>query len=191
MSRAFKPYRLTIGTCRTFPKAFLVRRGAEGHCRLARYLRWGLLGPLVPTVFPRGQAVETMCRIEAGFIGRGDWIRTSDPLRPRQVRYQAALRPDLKSSIVAYRPDTEEIGRLTASARLWRVRYGASPAKAEVRPPYVTSARSQERLAEAIDLVEVRHSGRRPVDLHAGRRTPSRWFTLAALRILRWHDPAP
>jgi hypothetical protein len=27
-------------------------------------------------------------------IGRGDWIRTSDPLRPRQVRYQAALRPD-------------------------------------------------------------------------------------------------
>ena len=25
---------------------------------------------------------------------RGDWIRTSDPLRPRQVRYQAALRPD-------------------------------------------------------------------------------------------------
>ena len=26
--------------------------------------------------------------------GRGDWIRTSDPLRPRQVRYQAALRPD-------------------------------------------------------------------------------------------------
>ena len=30
------------------------------------------------------------------FIGRGDWIRTSDPLRPRQVRYQAALRPDNK-----------------------------------------------------------------------------------------------
>jgi hypothetical protein len=30
--------------------------------------------------------------------GRGDWIRTSDPLRPRQVRYQAALRPDLLRS---------------------------------------------------------------------------------------------
>src|SRR4029077_10110434 len=29
------------------------------------------------------------------FIGRGERIRTSDPLRPRQVRYQAALRPDL------------------------------------------------------------------------------------------------
>ena len=30
-----------------------------------------------------------------GENGRGDWIRTSDPLRPRQVRYQAALRPDI------------------------------------------------------------------------------------------------
>ena len=25
--------------------------------------------------------------------GRGDWIRTSDPLLPKQVRYQASLRP--------------------------------------------------------------------------------------------------
>ena len=32
--------------------------------------------------------------------GRGDWIRTSDPLRPRQVRYQAALRPDSNSPIL-------------------------------------------------------------------------------------------
>ena len=28
-------------------------------------------------------------------IGRGGEIRTHDPLRPRQVRYQAALRPDM------------------------------------------------------------------------------------------------
>ena len=26
--------------------------------------------------------------------GRGDWIRTSDPLHPMQVRYQTALHPD-------------------------------------------------------------------------------------------------
>src|SRR5262245_36450901 len=26
--------------------------------------------------------------------GRGEWIRTTDPLLPKQVRYQAALRPD-------------------------------------------------------------------------------------------------
>jgi hypothetical protein len=30
------------------------------------------------------------------FIGRGGEIRTHDPLRPRQVRYQAALRPDIR-----------------------------------------------------------------------------------------------
>ncbi len=28
------------------------------------------------------------------FYGRGDWIRTSDPLLPRQVRCQTALLPD-------------------------------------------------------------------------------------------------
>ena len=28
-------------------------------------------------------------------FGRGGEIRTHDPLRPRQVRYQAALRPDI------------------------------------------------------------------------------------------------
>ena len=28
------------------------------------------------------------------FDGRGEKIRTSDPLHPMQVRYQAALRPD-------------------------------------------------------------------------------------------------
>ena len=28
-------------------------------------------------------------------FGRGGVIRTHDPLRPRQVRYQAALRPDI------------------------------------------------------------------------------------------------
>ena len=27
--------------------------------------------------------------------GRGDWIRTSDPLFPKQMRYQAALLPDI------------------------------------------------------------------------------------------------
>ncbi len=30
----------------------------------------------------------------ADLVGRGGAIRTPDPLRPRQVRYQAALRPD-------------------------------------------------------------------------------------------------
>ena len=35
-----------------------------------------------------------------GENGRGDVIRTHDPLHPMQVRYQAALRPDTTVSIV-------------------------------------------------------------------------------------------
>src|SRR5450631_4209886 len=42
---------------------------------------------------------------EHAAIGRGDWIRTSDPLLPKQVRYQAALRPDILISTTA--PATE------------------------------------------------------------------------------------
>lgn len=29
--------------------------------------------------------------------GRGDWIRTNDHLLPKQIRYQAALHPELLS----------------------------------------------------------------------------------------------
>ena len=32
--------------------------------------------------------------------GRGDWIRTSDPLTPSQVRYQAALHLDRQTHLV-------------------------------------------------------------------------------------------
>jgi hypothetical protein len=35
----------------------------------------------------------------AFLIGRGERIRTSDPLHPMQVRYQAALRPEFWFSI--------------------------------------------------------------------------------------------
>jgi hypothetical protein len=30
-------------------------------------------------------------------VGRDDWIRTSDPLTPSQVRYQAAPHPDVRA----------------------------------------------------------------------------------------------
>ncbi len=36
--------------------------------------------------------------------GRGEKIRTSDPLHPMQVRYQAALRPDTKGAIITEFP---------------------------------------------------------------------------------------
>ncbi len=60
--------------------------------------------------------------------------------------------------------------------------------------------RSDERLAEAIDLVasrrdrdgrwalEVRHPGEMPFELDDGEGRPSRWNTLRALRVLAWHS---
>src|SRR6266850_1645308 len=35
----------------------------------------------------------------SGGGGRGEWIRTTDPLLPKQMRYQAALRPEGRHSI--------------------------------------------------------------------------------------------
>ncbi len=35
-----------------------------------------------------------LLKLRTNIIGRGERIRTSDPLLPKQVRYQAALRPD-------------------------------------------------------------------------------------------------
>ena len=53
---------------------------------------------LYPILYPRGKNarfVRTPIWLEtACVIGRGEMIRTSDPLHPMQVRYQAALRPD-------------------------------------------------------------------------------------------------
>jgi hypothetical protein len=39
---------------------------------------------------------------EASKIGRDDWIRTSDPLTPSQVRYQAAPHPEIFLSAGAH-----------------------------------------------------------------------------------------
>jgi hypothetical protein len=59
-----------------------------------------------------------------------------------------------------------------------------------------------DRVAEAIALVaskrdgdgrwplETRYPGLMPVELDAGEGRPSRWITLRALRVLRWHDQA-
>jgi hypothetical protein len=59
-----------------------------------------------------------------------------------------------------------------------------------------------ERAAEAIELVaskrdgdgrwlpEIRHLGRMPVETDEGEGQPSRWTTLRALRVLRWHEQA-
>jgi hypothetical protein len=59
-----------------------------------------------------------------------------------------------------------------------------------------------ERVADAIELVaskrdgngrwplETRHPGRTPIETDEAEGRPSRWNTLRALRVLRWHDEA-
>jgi hypothetical protein len=47
-----------------------------------------------PTAGARCRIIDQTDAEKKGF-GRGGAIRTPDPLRPRQVRYQAALRPDM------------------------------------------------------------------------------------------------
>src|SRR4029453_8001039 len=67
-------------------------RLGEGNADRAGLARYRLSANCQPTLDPRSPDSQT-CENVKNF-GRGDWIRTSDPLRPRQVRYQAALRPD-------------------------------------------------------------------------------------------------
>jgi len=57
-----------------------------------------------------------------------------------------------------------------------------------------------ERVAEAVELVaskrdgegrwplETRYPGRMPIEMDEGEGRPSRWNTLRALRVLRWHE---
>ena len=59
-----------------------------------------------------------------------------------------------------------------------------------------------ERVSEAIELVaskrdgdgrwplDITHAGRMPVETDEGEGRPSRWNTLRALRVLRWHEQA-
>ena len=51
---------------------------------------------------PPTHSLEGCCSIQLSYrqtkfkllVGRGEMIRTSDPLLPKQMRYQAALRPE-------------------------------------------------------------------------------------------------
>src|SRR5437773_731742 len=63
------------------------------ECATSKVGGYRLSANCQPTLDPRSP--DSQASENAKNFGRGDWIRTSDPLRPRQVRYQAALRPDM------------------------------------------------------------------------------------------------
>ena len=50
-------------------------------------------------------------------VGRGDWIRTSDPLLPKQMRYQTAPLP-------APFPPPRPYKRVSVFPAFWQVRHG-------------------------------------------------------------------
>jgi hypothetical protein len=63
--------------------------GLEGRCSI-QLSYWRINLPRVaPRLFQKRSTYITSTVVPS----RGDWIRTSDPLLPKQVRYRAALRP--------------------------------------------------------------------------------------------------
>jgi hypothetical protein len=72
--------------------------------------------------------------------GRGDWIRTSDPLRPRQVRYQAALRPD---PAIIPRPGTDPPPALQSTRDASQTPAAEAPARGV---PLVQTAQGRARV---------------------------------------------
>gem|GEM_PF-4006923 len=70
----------------------------------------------------------------SGKNGRGEKIRTSDPLLPKQVRYQAALRPDTE--------DVFYITRFSVLARFFCVICSPDPQHETESPlPSTTTAK--------------------------------------------------
>ena len=56
-----------------------------------------------------------------GEMSRGDWIRTSDPLHPMQVRYQAAPLPERTQDSTRTESRTRKTSRLDCLCRTMRL----------------------------------------------------------------------
>ena len=57
-------------------------------------------------------------RVKPEEIGRGGGIRTHDPLLPKQMRYQAALRPDTRKRILSSPGNPHQIKGLYSTNKL-------------------------------------------------------------------------
>ena len=121
-------------------------------------------------------------------IGRDDWIRTSDPLTPSQVRYQAALHPEISIAVWnlvdvvpnpillllrrAPAPASSPRRRSRASAAALR-RLGAASSNAAVagraRAPAPASPQSRAAPASPAGCARARRSPSSVVELRAAR----------------------
>ena len=122
----------------------------------------------------RSRCEETACS------GRGDRIRTCDPLRPRQVRYQAALRPDQEDRNY---PTSRPRQRTDAVAR--SAGYSAEPTNpVRTRRKFVraeTGSARRRRIMSASSRVLSR--------LRAARRARRRPMSPVATKSRRWCAP--
>src|SRR5882762_6813992 len=104
----------------------------------------------------------------SGGGGRGEWIRTTDPLLPKQMRYQAALRPEAGHSIPTGRQSgsvmvgaawrrsriAPAVGRRSKAASAARRAAERSVAAGRV-PEGVTTEMAERRRIEAVGVVRV------------------------------------
>ena len=106
--------------------------------------------------------------------GRVDWIRTSDPLTPSQVRYQTAPPPALQALACASKNSTTKPARCNRKTKLfWTSR---------VWPPLVKPALGSDRLpwlwVESMALLSLR--GEYPVCIQVLRETCRNVLRLSA-----------
>lgn len=85
--------------------------------------------------------------------GRDDWIRTSDPLTPSQVRYRAALRPDplpKKPDLHTGLPTASQVktGEITSSAVKWR--------PTGIHQKFLFAGEGTKQLEQAIFLLRIK-----------------------------------
>jgi hypothetical protein len=83
---------------RRSPEHAGVGSGVSSGIELPMRIKESLLrtghGPESETRAARGNSSGSKAEETERKNGRDDWIRTSDPLLPKQMRYQAAPRPD-------------------------------------------------------------------------------------------------
>jgi hypothetical protein len=117
-----------VRQCDGFWYGFAGQSGAEPGKRG----EWGpsVSGAIVQRAAPKFTRNLTVCREILRVIGRGAGIRTRDLLRPRQARYQAALRPDIRQ---------EKEGKSLITCRSCRrLIHGVLPCSPHGNPPVTT-----------------------------------------------------
>ena len=136
----------------------------------------GALQPTVDSGDRKKQKGPDRYRESGPNIGRDDWIRTSDPLTPSQVRYQAAPHPDAR----ARRPTSYFTARVRLPPSSLRD-YGAQGSRTLRQKRYVDYALARfPRLDAAVGFPDPRLATCLAMTRDFGRASSERRGDLAA-----------